>query len=129
MFHSSAFDYIDILDKAADAGWLRNQALANNIANATTPGYKREDVAFEAQLQKALGSRKNEPMDTKVKNLDPDSLKPLPYTDYEGYSYRLDGNNVDPDNEYVMLAENSIKYQGLIDGLTKEFENLQRVMK
>ena len=41
MFNSSAFDYINVLDKAADAAWLRNDAISNNIANVDTPGYKR----------------------------------------------------------------------------------------
>ncbi len=35
MLSSSAFDYINVLDKAADASWLRESTLANNIANAT----------------------------------------------------------------------------------------------
>ena len=33
MFNSSAFDYINVLDKAADASWIRNEAISNNIAN------------------------------------------------------------------------------------------------
>ena len=51
------------------------------------------------------------------------------YTDYAGYSYRLDRNNVDPEQEQVMLAANQIKYEGLINSLTSEFSNLQSVMK
>ena len=50
MIKSNAFDYINVLDKAADASWLRNQAIANNIANVDTPGYKREDITFEKEL-------------------------------------------------------------------------------
>ena len=34
MFDSGAFNYINVLDKAADASWIRNEAIANNIANA-----------------------------------------------------------------------------------------------
>ena len=55
MLNTNAFDYINVLDRAADATWLRNEAISNNIANATTPGYKRQDVAFESELRKALG--------------------------------------------------------------------------
>ena len=47
MIKSNAFDYINVLDKAADAAWLRNDAIANNLANISTPGYKREDITFE----------------------------------------------------------------------------------
>ncbi len=129
MINTNAFDYINILDKAADASWLRNEAIANNIANATTPGYKRQDVEFEAVLQKALGSNRYQSMDSKVGSVTTDMLKPRPYTDSEGFSYRLDGNNVDIENENVMLAENQLKYQGLLTSVNQEFVNLQSVMK
>ena len=39
MINTNAFDYVNVLDKAADAAWMRNIAIANNMANATTPGY------------------------------------------------------------------------------------------
>uniref|UniRef100_UPI00405792B6 flagellar basal body rod protein FlgB n=1 Tax=Acetatifactor sp. TaxID=1872090 RepID=UPI00405792B6 len=129
MINTNAFDYINVLDKAADASWLRNEAIANNIANATTPGYKRQDVEFEAVLQRALGSNRYVDMDTRVSRVTTDRLEARPYTDYEGYSYRLDGNNVDVENENVMLAENQMKYQGLLTSINQEFTNLQSVMK
>ncbi len=130
MINTNAFDYINVLDKAADAAWLRNDALANNIANATTPGYKRQDVAFESELKKALGrSHVVTNMDQRVAGINTSRLNGKLYTDMEGYSYRLDGNNVDIDNENVMLAENQIKYQGLLDSITQEFNNLKSVMK
>ena len=129
MIHSNAFDYINVLDKAADASWLRNEAISNNLANATTPNYKRQDVAFEAELKKALGNDRYETMDSRVAGLRTSRLNPQIYTDYANYSYRLDGNNVDPENENVMLAENQIKYQGLISSIEQEFSNLQSVMK
>ncbi len=129
MINTNAFDYINVLDKAADASWLRNEAISNNIANASTPGYKRQDVAFESELQKALGSNRYESMDSKVSNIKISRLQPRPYTDMTEYSYRLDGNNVDIENENVMLAENQLKYQGLIACINQEFTNLQAVMK
>ena len=51
------------------------------------------------------------------------------YTDYGGYSYRLDENNVDPEQEQVMLAANQIKYEGLMKSLTAEFNNFKSVIK
>ena len=50
MISSNAFNYINILDKAADASSLRQQAIANNLANVDTPNYKRQDVDFESTL-------------------------------------------------------------------------------
>lgn len=129
MFNSNVFDYISVLDKAADASWMRHIALSNNNSNVTTPGYKRQDVAFEAELRKALGSCRHESMDAKVARVKGMSVRPVAYTDYSNLSYRLDGNNVDPDTEPVMLAENQLKYQGLMAAINNEFQNLQAVLK
>ena len=129
MIQTNAFDYINVLDRAADAAWQRNEAISNNIANVDTPGYKRQDVAFESVLQQALGNNRYESMDDKVANVDLSRLRGRAYLDYANYSYRLDGNNVDIENENVMLAENQLKYQGLISSISQEFTNLKTVMK
>ena len=129
MIQTNAFDYINVLDRAADAAWQRNEAISNNIANVDTPGYKRQDVAFESVLQQALGNNRYESMDDKVANVALSRLRGRAYLDYANYSYRLDGNNVDIENENVMLAENQLKYQGLISSINQEFTNLKTVMK
>ena len=129
MIQTNAFDYINVLNRAADAAWQRNEAISNNIANVDTPGYKRQDVAFESVLQQALGNNRYESMDEKVANVNLSRLRGRAYVDYANYSYRLDGNNVDIENENVMLAENQLKYQGLISSNNQEITNLQTVMK
>ena len=130
MINTNAFDYINVLDKAADASWIRNECIANNIANATTPGYKRQDVAFESELKKALGGSSDVAhMDQRVAKVKTSELNPKAYTDLNGYSYRLDGNNVDIDTEQVQLAENQIRYQALMDSINSEFSNLKSAMK
>ncbi len=129
MINTNAFDYINVLDKAADASWLRNEAISNNIANVDTPGYKRQDVAFEVELERALGANRFVSMDERVSSVKRNRLEARPYTDYANYSYRLDGNNVDIENENVYLAENQLKYQGLLTSINQEFTNLQSVMK
>ena len=129
MIQTNAFDFINVLNRAADAAWQRNEAISNNIANVDTPGYKRQDVAFESVLQQALGNNRYQSMDDKVANVNLSRLRGRAYVDYANYSYRLDGNNVDIENENVMLAENQLKYQGLISSINQEFTNLQTVMK
>lgn len=129
MFQSSVFDYVNVLDKAADASWLRNEAISNNLSNVDTPGYKRQDVAFESVLKRALGSSRYKTMDAKVASLRESRLVPEVFRDHADYSYRLDKNNVDVDTEGVMLAENQLKYQGLLKGIQQEFTNLQAVMR
>ena len=129
MFESGAFNYINVLDKAADASWIRNEAISNNIANVDTPGYKRQDVNFEEQLRKAMKNSRYTSIDERVAKVDLDRLNPITYRDHSMLSYRLDGNNVDIDTENVELASNQIRYQGLTDSITKHFEGLQSVMK
>jgi len=129
MVNSNIFDYINVLDKAADASWLRNEAISNNIANVDTPNYKRQDVAFETELKRALNTTKYDTMDARVYNLNLNRIQPEVYTDAQAYSYRLDGNNVDIDTENVYLAQNQVTYNALMDSLTKEFANLKSVMK
>lgn len=129
MISSNAFDYINVLDKAADASWQRQELISNNIANQSTPGYKRQDIDFEGQLQQALKNSKYTSIDDKVSNIDYSRLKAKQYTDYGDFSYRLDENNVDPEQEQVKLAANQIKYEGLMNSLSQEFQNLQSVMK
>jgi len=129
MISSNVYDYVNVLGKAADASWQRNEVIANNIANVDTPGYKRQDINFESQLRKALGESKYESVDSKVSHLSKAELTPTVFTDAANFSYRLDGNNVDIDTENVELASNQIKYNGLIQSINQEFANLKMVMK
>lgn len=127
MINSNAFNYINVLDKAADASWKRNEVLSNNIANVDTPGYKRKDVQFESYLTSALlgdGS-----LDSRVGNAKLNTLNPGIYTDYPGLSYRLDGNNVDIDTESANLAQNQIRYYALLDSMTQEFSRLRTALQ
>ena len=129
MYNSGIYSYINVLDKAADASWLRNELISNNIANQDTPGYKRTDVDFESQLSQALKNQKYTSIDAKVKNVELSRLNGKIYTDYGDFSYRMDGNNVDPEQEQVELASNQLKYQGLIQAMSKEFANIKSVLK
>lgn len=129
MISSNAFDYINVLGKAADASWIRNELIANNMANDDTPGYKRQDIDFEDALKQALQSADGTSMDAKVAHLRKGSLDVKPYTDHGDFSYRLDENNVDMETEQVQLAANQIRYQALISSINQDFSNLKSAMK
>ena len=128
MLSTNAFDYVNLLDKAADASWKRESVLANNIANVNTPGYKRKDLDFEGVLKQELGRCKHTSLDTKIDNLHMDHLNPSVYTDLSNYSYRLDGNNVDIDVEEVEYASEQIRYQGITAGINNEFNRMKTVI-
>ena len=131
MFTTNVFDYTNILDKAADASWMRENVITNNIANIDTPGYKRQDVDFESVLQKALGKTKYSSLDKKVRELTQalGKLTTTSYTDAANYSYRLDRNNVDENTENAELASESLRYQLLTTAITNNFSRMQTVLK
>ena len=129
MLTSGIYDYVDVLNKAANASWQRNTVISNNIANQSTPGYKRQEVDFEGTLRRELSRFKYVSLDEKVSDLDLSQLNARTYTDAEDYSYRLDKNNVDPEQEYAELASVRIKYNGLIDSMSKEFARIKSVIK
>lgn len=128
MISTSAFGYINVLDKAADASWTRESLITNNIANANTPNYKRRDLDFESVLNEQLGSCKHESLDAKMRTVDLSQLNPMVYTDHSSLSYRLDGNNVDIDTEEAELASEQIKYQALTTSISKEFSRMKSVI-
>ena len=80
MIGSDAFSFVNVLDKAADASWKRNEVIANNIANVDTPDFKRSDVTFETYLAKELTGR--DTLSKKVKNMDLSKLGSTTYLDH-----------------------------------------------
>ncbi len=128
MINTSNFNYINVLDKAADGAWLRNEAISNNIANATTPNYKRQEVAFEDALRASILGATEGSLDKKVHNADLSTVRPRVFTDSGQVSYRLDGNNVDPENENIQLAKNQLYYQGIMSGIDHEFDTMRTAM-
>ena len=129
MINSYAFSYINVLDRAAVASWTRETVIGNNIANVDTPGYKRQDVAFEDVLKRELKSSKYDTLQKAVDNVSLNKLEGRTYTDYASYSYRLDGNNVDIDTENVELASEQLRYQTLTSAVSNEFTRMNTAMQ
>lgn len=128
MIGSNAFNYVNVLNKAADASWTRNEVIANNIANNDTPGYKRKDIMFEDYLKKEIKKDYSGDLNRRVANVDLDRLGTTIYTDQSNLSYRIDGNNVDINTENANLAENQIKYYTLLDSMSQEFSRIKSVL-
>lgn len=128
MINTNIYNYINVLDKAADAANSRNEIISNNIANVDTPNYKRKDVSFQDYLEQALLG--NESLDERIADVNThlSDLGGLIYTDSSSLSYRLDGNNVDVDTENAMLAENQIRYNALVDQIGQEFARYKTVL-
>ena len=100
--------------KSLDANAKRSRAIAQNLANVSTPGYQRKEVSFEDQLQKAL-KIKIDGEQTSEKHMGIGRTEALKRISPEVYTSKdpvLAGeiNNVDIDLEMSKLAENQIQY-------------------
>lgn len=129
MINSNVYNFVNVLDKVADASWIRNEVISNNIANVDTPNYKRKDVEFESYLIANLEGANSASLGNVVSNIDLDGLNATTYTDSTVLSYRLDGNNVDIDTENVELASNQLKYQALVSSISTEFSMIKSAMQ
>ena len=129
--NSGAFGYVDVLKTAADASWLREEVLTNNIANVDTPNYKRQDVEFTTYSKSAL-EQAGTPASTltqKVNEANLSGITTRTYTENTTLSYRMDGNNVDLSTENAELAAEQINYNALIDSMNNEFTRMKAVLK
>ena len=128
------FNNTKVTAKALDASWLRNDAIAQNIANVDTPGYKRKTVKFEEYLSSALDANnlKGNMTDARHIPIGSDNVDDINITvseDNANLSTRLDGNNVDIENEMALMAKNTIQYNTLIQRLNSQFKTLRSAIK
>lgn len=122
MIFNRLYSNANVLEKALDASWLRNEAISNNIANADTPGYKRKDVEFEKYLEDAVAFNQS------VHKININGIQPKIVTKNSTLQTRIDENNVDIDVEMTELAKNSIKYNTLISLVSKKFKGINNVL-
>lgn len=119
-----------VLTKALSGYGARNEAIANNIANADTPGYKRVDVNFESALASAVqadrdrlaaGDAGGAPgVDGPAAGTATDGVAPSVLST-DTTTMRTDGGGVDPDDEMARLAQNQLADQTVVSLLNKRF--------
>ena len=132
MFEKLTGDY-KVLEKSLDASWLRNETIAQNIANVDTPGYKRKTVAFEEYLSEAMDDSSFKGFTTDRRHIpiggnSIESTEIMVQQDNSDLSVRLDGNNVDIESEMASLAKNEIKYNTLVQSLYTAYSRLKSVI-
>ena len=108
----------------------RTELLANNLANADTPGFKARDLDFRGALQAATGPA-NAPgaLAAPAQGTAIGAAGPGGSTD-AFLKYRtplapsLDGNTVDVQLEQAAFAENAVRYQATLSFLSSRFRSL-----
>jgi flagellar basal-body rod protein FlgB len=123
------FASADLMQRGLDAAWLRNEVIRNNLANAETPGFKSSDVVFEDAFAQALRAEDagltrsvTHPRHFSGRGRVPDVTATVVQNNTR--SMRMDGNNLDVEDENVKLAQNSIQYNTLVYKLNSELRRL-----
>ncbi len=104
--------------KLLDASVLRQEAIASNIANSETPGYRRLDVAtdFASQLRSLVASGD-------MKSVQ--ELQPHLAEDANARSMRPDGNTVELDRELLEMNRNTVDHSFLTDLVSNNIKQLR----
>lgn len=117
-----------LTEKMLDCLWGRQTLTLNNIANVDTPGFKSQYLTFENELAQRIGKTagmKNS--SAAIKDAIEHSQARVQTTWNE--STRLDGNNVDMDQEQVELVRTTYEYQHMVSALTNELNRLRTAAK
>ncbi len=126
----NSFQKIDLMGKALSGSWLKNSAIANNIANVNTPGYKKQTVNFEEVLRNQMNYNQGVQMvKTNPKHIDSAYTTDITVETVNDTSYRVDENNVDIDVENAELAKNTIYYNAVVNEVNGQFARLKTALK
>ena len=96
--------YLDLLS-------AREKLVASNIANVDTPGYKTQDLDFQAEFRSALEG--GSPQVTEV----------------GGLKTKSDGNNVSLDREARLLSENALRFSVATNLLRGQLQAVRTAIK
>ncbi|SJZ53025.1 flagellar basal body rod protein FlgB [Garciella nitratireducens] len=119
-----------LLKNALGASQLRQETIANNIANINTPNYKASRVIFEEELQRVLqrgGSIGLKATHFNHIGISKQTVEPKIIKDTAA-SMRNDGNNVDIDLEMANLAANQLLYNALIQQSNGKISTLRYII-
>jgi flagellar basal-body rod protein FlgB len=129
---------VDLLHRAMDASVVRRNVIANNMANANVPNFKRSTVNFESELKRVLETEEQRPAleltltnDKHIPNWkerdyrDVQIRRVLDYTS----TYNNNGNNVDPEQEFMTALENQMTYTLLAQAEAFEFRQISQALR
>lgn len=114
------FDFgMQVLSKSMTLRLQKHAAIAGNLANADTPGYRPKVVSFEDELQRAVSSGDR----SKLQHI-------RTRTDIvDDKAPRLDGNSVSADKQMASMTENATVYSATAEFLKRKLGMLKRVIQ
>lgn len=106
---------VELLQAGLKAETMRQQAMANNVANIQTPGYRRIDVQFEKLLAKAIDSGGE---------VNAEEIEPMLYQP-KNTAAGPNGNDVNIENEIGEMVKNSLRYKAFVRLMNKKFVQIE----
>ena len=106
----------DASKRMLDVAQLRHEALASNIANVETPGYKRVDLPKDFSKEFAARLRSGTLNELSTPSLAQDTKTTSP---------RRDGNNVEIDKELLEMSANTAQYDTLAEFVSNSLRQLK----
>lgn len=128
---------VDILHRSLDAELLRQDVIANNIANSDTPNFKRSDVNFESELRRALtqegasaftATQTHEAHISFRKPTTYQQVRPERRLDYQTV-VKNNGNNVDIEVESANLVRSRLAYSLYINSVSQMYNRIGVVLR
>jgi flagellar basal-body rod protein FlgB len=112
-------DNYQLARKLLDASVLKQQAIATNIANAETPGFRRLDLAPDFAVQLKARMAAGDFAKTS------DSVRPQLMEDPSARSVRPDGNTVEIERELMHMNRNAVEYDYLTEIVSNNIKRLK----
>jgi flagellar basal-body rod protein FlgB len=137
MFSGSFGRTVDLMRMGMDVAVLRRNLIANNLANAETPNFKRTVVNFESELSRALASERQRPPTQFLS--DPRHIPFWQPRDYRTVRPRMvldylttaknNGNNVDIEEEGMLALQNQLLYQTMATAISGQYGLVNLVLR
>ena len=99
-----------------DVATVRHEALATNLANVETPGYKRADLPKDFSAEFAARIRSGDFAGAPAAKI---------VEDLTATTQRKDGNNVELDKELLAMSKNTAEYDMLTEFVSGSIKRLR----
>jgi flagellar basal-body rod protein FlgB len=126
-----------LLNEAVKGAKLEHDQLASNIANVNTPNFRSSSVDFRTALAESLGTAPDPDVLAMTTDDDRqfaigDGSDPVPYDPQPVVDYttqmRVDGSNVDIDQQMSQLSENTSYQESMSQLLQEQYKFLREAI-
>lgn len=115
-------------ERSLDYLWHKQSVIADNVANAETPGYKAKYVTFEQELRSRL-ERAAGGTDAKASAMRSNILQSDIVTQQANETTRMDGNGVNVTEQNVELSRTYLQYQLTTRAFSEEMNRLRAAIR